>query len=70
LNYLVDDRGGVKVPVGDSEKLAAALIRLLKGPQLCSLMGKYNRQVAVSSYDWDLVISSLEQTYEQTIQGR
>jgi glycosyltransferase involved in cell wall biosynthesis len=69
LDYLVDGEGGVKVPVGDSEKLAEALIRLLKDPQLCRQMGEHNREVAVSAYDWDLVVSNLERIYEQTIQG-
>jgi glycosyltransferase involved in cell wall biosynthesis len=70
LDYLVDEQGGVKVPVGDVEKLAEALTRLLKDPQLCRQMGNHNREVAVSEYDWDRVISNLEEIYEQAIQGQ
>lgn len=70
LDYLVDEQGGIKVPVGDPERLAAALIRLLADPQLCKQMGDHNREVAVSEYDWNRVISNLEQIYEQVIQGQ
>jgi glycosyltransferase involved in cell wall biosynthesis len=70
LDSLVDDRGGVKVPVGDSEKLAEGLITLLRNPALCRQMGNHNREVAVSKYDWVVVLDELERIYEQTITGR
>lgn len=69
LDYLVDELGGAKVPVGDAEKLAEALIGLLKNPQLCQQMGDHNRQVALSRYDWNAVAAKLEQIYEETIAG-
>ena len=68
LDYLVDDRGGAKVPVGDANALADALIQLLRDPLLCQQIGAHNREVATSRYDWEVVIDKLEQIYESTIQ--
>lgn len=67
LDSLVDEQGGVKVPVGDSKKLATALVGLLRDPPRCRQMGDHNRAVAVSTYDWEVVLSELERVYDQTI---
>jgi L-malate glycosyltransferase len=64
LAYLVDaPRGGRKVPVGDADALATALIEILREPGLAESMGRHNRCFAVEHYDWEGVIDRLEKVY-------
>jgi glycosyltransferase involved in cell wall biosynthesis len=64
LAYLVDaPRGGRKVPVGDVNALATALIEILREPGLAESMGRHNRRFAVEHYDWECVIDRLETIY-------
>lgn len=44
----IDERGGLRVPAGDAEALAQALVRLFDHPQARQAMGQHNRQVAVA----------------------
>lgn len=67
LDDLVQPEGGIKVPVGDAQSLAEALIQLASQPDLCNRMGEYNRSLAVSLYDWTSVIDHLEDIYQQVI---
>jgi glycosyltransferase involved in cell wall biosynthesis len=64
LAFLVPDGGGRKVPVGDSNALALALIELLKNDSLASQMGRFNRQIVEDLYAWPKIIQRLEQIYE------
>jgi glycosyltransferase involved in cell wall biosynthesis len=64
LAYLVDaPRGGRKVPVGDVDALATALIEILREPGLAESMGRHNRRFVVEHYDWECVIDRLEKVY-------
>jgi glycosyltransferase involved in cell wall biosynthesis len=68
LAYLVDaPRGGRKVPVGDADALAAALIEILREPGLAESMGRYNRRFVVENYDWECVIDRLETVYSDVL---
>lgn len=64
LAYLVDaPRGGRKVPVGDPDALATALIEILREPGLAESMERHNRRFVVEHYDWERVIDRLETVY-------
>lgn len=64
LAYLVDaPRGGRKVPVGDADALATALIEILREPGLAESMGRHNRRFVAEHYDWECVIDRLEKVY-------
>ena len=69
LDFLVGEQGGVKAPVGDPEKLADALIGLLRDPQRCKEMGEHNCAVAVSTYDWEVVLGELERVYKRPLKA-
>ncbi len=69
LAYLVSERGGRCVPVGDASALADALLELLCDAQLRRRMGKYNRSQIEASYAWPKVISRLERIYREVVTG-
>ena len=70
LRYIVTDEGGRRVPVGDADKLAKALIEILKDPTLSQNMGDFNRRQAESQYAWDKVIDRVEALYDDVMEGR
>ena len=53
LRYLVDAAGGRRVPVGDPDRLAEAVLEIIRAPKLAEAMGRHNRARAVREYDWD-----------------
>jgi glycosyltransferase involved in cell wall biosynthesis len=63
LGYLIDEKGGRKVPVGDVDQLAQSLIAILGDPSMARSMGEYNRRLAEERYAWPRVIEQLEKTY-------
>jgi glycosyltransferase involved in cell wall biosynthesis len=63
LGCLVDDQGGLRVPVGDPERLGNALCILLADPQRCRAMGEHNRRRVLETMDWKHVINRLEEVY-------
>jgi L-malate glycosyltransferase len=67
LPYLVHERGGKRVPAGNSTALAEALVALLNSPTERMSMGRYNRAVVESTMTWERVVEQLESIYEQTI---
>jgi glycosyltransferase involved in cell wall biosynthesis len=67
LPYLVHERGGKRVPAGNSTALAEALVALLNSPTERVSMGRYNRAVVESTMTWERVVEQLESIYEQTI---
>ena len=70
LRYIVTDEGGRRVPVGDPDKLAKALIEILKDPTLSQNMGDFNRRQAELQYAWDKVIDRIEALYYDVMEGR
>jgi glycosyltransferase involved in cell wall biosynthesis len=70
LGCLVDDRGGLRVPVGDPECLADALCSLLADPARRREMGEHNRRRVLETMTWDRVIDRLEEIYIATIEGK
>ena len=63
LAYLITDPGGRKVPPGDADALAQALIEILTSPDLQRQMGRFNRQQVEEIYSWERVIDRLELLY-------
>jgi len=70
LRHLVDAAGGRRVPVGDSHRLAAALLEIVRAPKLAEGMGRHNRSRAVREYDWDVLVDQLEAVYREVIATR
>ncbi|GJG86390.1 glycosyl transferase [Gemmatimonadetes bacterium T265] len=67
LQHLVRADGGRKVPPGDADALAQALVDLLACPDMMRQMGERNRAVAVERYSWPRVIDQIEQTYRDAL---
>jgi glycosyltransferase involved in cell wall biosynthesis len=61
--YLVPDAGGIRVPQGDDAALTAALLRLLRSPELRRRMGEHNRRIVEARYTWSRVLDKLEAVY-------
>ena len=68
LGFLVDEQGGIKVPVRSPERLAAALCELIGDPERRKRMGEYNRRKVMDTMAWDRVIDRLEEIYYSTIE--
>ncbi len=68
LPFMIHERGGKKVPVGDPDSLAGALLEILRDPQSRVAMGRSNRALVNSTMTWDRVACQLEEIYGQTIQ--
>ncbi len=70
LEHLVPDQGGRKVPPGDAEALAGALVELLRDPDLRRGMGEHNRHVVKERYSWSRVVDRLEEAYREAMERR
>jgi glycosyltransferase involved in cell wall biosynthesis len=70
LGCLVDDHGGLRVPVGDTHALADALCALIADPSRRESMGKYNRRRVLETMAWDRVIDRLEEIYIAAIESK
>jgi glycosyltransferase involved in cell wall biosynthesis len=70
LGYLVDDKGALRVSVGDSERLADALIALIADPARRRAMGEHNRCRVLETMTWDRVTDRLEEIYVATIEDK
>jgi L-malate glycosyltransferase len=67
LRHLVDEKGGRRVPVGDSLALAAALDELIGDPDRRQAMGRHNRHRVEARYSWSRVVDRLQSIYAQAI---
>ena len=67
LPYMVHESGGLRVPAGNPEALAQALIWLLQHPHQRAQMGRYNRERVESEMSWDSVAQKLEAIYDITL---
>ena len=67
LRHIVTDKGGRKVPVADSQKLAEALVEIIQDPVLAQSMGTHNRKQVEERYAWDKVIDQIEALYYQAL---
>lgn len=60
-----DGETGLLVPVGDSEKLAGAIRKLLSEPSLMQEMGRRAREHIRSHFSFDEMIHKIESLYEE-----
>lgn len=67
LRYLIPDEGGRKVPPGESELLANALLEILSSPELQIKMGQHNRDLVERVYSWRRVAEQLEKIYYSSL---
>jgi L-malate glycosyltransferase len=70
LGCLVDDKGGLRVPVGDTQALADALCALIADPSRRKAMGDHNRRRVLETMTWDRVIDRLEEIYIAAIEHK
>jgi L-malate glycosyltransferase len=70
LGCLVDDQGGLRVPVGDTQALADALCTLIADPSRRKAMGDHNRRRVLETMTWDRVIDRLEEIYSAAIESK
>jgi glycosyltransferase involved in cell wall biosynthesis len=70
LPHLVHEQGGIRVPAGDPEALAQALVHLLRNPEKRVEMGRYNRRQVEEKMSWDKVAQQLEVIYEIVLSER
>jgi glycosyltransferase involved in cell wall biosynthesis len=68
--YLINERGGRKVAVGDADALAQSLIEVLENPVLARAMGAHNRHIAETEYAWPAVIAKVEHAYFAAIDAK
>jgi glycosyltransferase involved in cell wall biosynthesis len=68
LGCLVDDQGGLRVPVGNTQALADALCALIADPGRRKHMGEHNRRRVLRTMAWDRVIDRLEEIYIATLE--
>jgi glycosyltransferase involved in cell wall biosynthesis len=70
LPYLLDDNGGLKVPEGDKDALAEALIKLVTSPELQERMGRANRARIQNEFTVEKVVDKLEEVYARILSGK
>ena len=63
LSCLATEEGTFQVSPGQPGALAEALLRVLSNSQLAAQMGKHNREHVLRNYEWDVILTQLENTY-------
>ena len=59
-----DGRSGILVRPMNSQELAAALIDILSSDELRLKMGKHNRELCETKFNWRKVVDTIENTYK------
>ena len=67
---VVEGITGLRVPVGDVDRLADALRRLLSDPALCQSIGAAGRTYAASHYVWESVTAKMANTMVAEVTAR
>jgi glycosyltransferase involved in cell wall biosynthesis len=69
IPFIVDDgRNGLMVRVGDSEALAAAVLRLVEEPGLAALLAHQARQECLARYAWPVIRDHWRRCYRYLAQ--
>ena len=66
---VVDGDTGLLVPVGDSERIAAAVERLLAEPETARIMGEKGRQRAAALFSIEAHVEQVEELYQEVLAG-
>lgn len=67
---LTHDRHGLIVPIGDSQAIAAAIVRLVTSPDAARTLGAAARERAKLEFTWDRVASAYDDLYRRTLSAR
>jgi len=59
-----DGSTGILVPPRNSDKLAEAIVKLIKNPQLRVQMGKRGRELVLKKYRWESNAADMQRLYE------
>ena len=65
-----NNKTGILVPVKDSDKLAQAIIYLLRNPDIAREMGKQGREKALKEFDENMVFGRIKVEYERLIKEK
>ncbi|HMK20854.1 MAG TPA: glycosyltransferase [Terriglobales bacterium] len=64
-----DGRTGLLVPAEDSNAIAAALLRLMRDPELSRRMAANGRRMAEENYGFDRLVREVDELYTELLQG-
>lgn len=67
---VVENQTGFLVPVGDSEALAQAILKILENPELAERFGRIARQRAIQMFDERLVLQRQLEIYQKLIERK
>ena len=65
----VDGVATVHIPPKNKQKLAEAIIKILKDDDLATRLGKNGRELIVKKYSWSKVAKAIEQVYLEVVRG-
>ncbi|MCZ6694891.1 MAG: glycosyltransferase, partial [Bacteroidetes bacterium] len=60
---VIDEKTGFLVAPGDTESIAAKIIKLIEEPLLRQQFGKEGRKFVISNFEWELCASKMEGIY-------
>ncbi len=64
---VLHEYNGLRVPVGDAQKLAEGINRLYENPQLADAMGRNGRKHVLETYNWKAIAQQTESVYYQIL---
>jgi len=64
-----DGVGGLLIPPGDAEALAAALLRLARDSALRARLGRQGRAFIAAHFDWERTLDAMEAVYRRVVGG-
>jgi L-malate glycosyltransferase len=67
LPEMVPQDGGLRVPTHDADALAAAMLAMLRDPEMRRHAGEVNRQMMVTKMTWSRVLDTLETHYGELL---
>lgn len=69
LEWIEDGNNGMVVPRGSPERIADAIIRIIRDPEMSRNMGQENLAIAKKRADWDRNFEVLESIYKSIVRN-